>query len=283
MIELSVITPVYNGEKYIEHCLKNVVEQHCRCLEHLIMDACSTDRTIDIVQEFARRYPHIRLISEKDKGQSDAMNKGIALAKGKIVGFLNVDDFYEPQVLNRALRIFSTLAEPALLVGNCRVLGTQDNLLFINRPAKLRLQDIVLAPYINPWPINPAAYFYHKSLHDKAGLYDTKENYALDLDFLLRAVQVAHVTYVDEIWGNFRFIEGTKTFNDTQVGANVDRFQAVLDSYRKDLPPKVQKWFKLFKAFIVFKHWLGYVRAPKLFFRILVAKISRRLPLSKAL
>ena len=283
MIKLSIITPVFNGEKYVEQCLKNVVEQNCACLEHIIMDACSTDETLEIVRDYARRYPHIRLITEKDKGQSDAMNKGVTLAKGSIIGFLNVDDYYEPGVLNRVVARFVSLAEPSLLVGNCRVLDAHDNLLFMNRPAKLRLQDIVLAPYINPWPINPAAYFYHKSLHDKAGLYDIEENYALDLDFLLRALQVAQVTYVDETWGNFRFIEGTKTFNDTQVGANVQRFQAVLDSYRKDLPPTVQQWFQLFRAAVVCKHWLGYLKAPKLFFRILVAKIRRRLPMSKAL
>lgn len=279
LIELSVITPVYNGEKYIEQCLKNVVEQDCDSLEHIIMDARSTDRTVEIVQSYARKYPHIRLISEKDNGQSDAMNKGIALAKGKIIGFLNVDDYYEPQVLKRVKQFFFVLPEPTLLVGNCRVLDAYDNLLFMNRPAKLRLQDIVLDPFINPWPINPAAYFYHKSLHDKAGFYDTKENYALDLDFLLRAVQVAHLTYVNETWGNFRFIEGTKTFNDTQAGANVHRFQAVLDSYKKDLPPKVQKWFKFYKAVVISKHWLGYIKTPGLFFQVLTAKLKRKLSL----
>jgi glycosyltransferase involved in cell wall biosynthesis len=282
-ITLSVITPVYNGSKFIAECIENVIAQQCHVAEHLILDACSADGTVAIIRSYAERYPHIRLISEKDQGQSDAMNKGVDLAKGSVIGFLNVDDYYEPDVLNRVVARFACLPEPSLLVGNCRVLDAHDNLLFMNRPAKLRLQDIVLAPYINPWPINPAAYFYHRSLHEKAGLYDIEENYALDLDFLLRAVQVAQVTYVDETWGNFRFIEGTKTFNDTQVGANVQRFQAVLDSYRKDLPPTVQQWFQLFRAAVVCRHWLGYLKAPKLFFRILAAKIRRRLPMSKAL
>ena len=282
-INLSVITPVYNGSKFIAGCIENVIAQQCPVAEHIILDACSTDGTSAIIRSYAERYQHIRWISEKDRGQSDAMNKGAGLAKGSVIGFLNVDDYYEPNVLNRVVARFASLPEPSLLVGNCRVLDAQGNLLFLNRPARLRLQDIVLAPYINPWPINPAAYFYHRSLHDKAGLYDIEENYALDLDFLLRALQVAQVTYVDETWGNFRFIEGTKTFNDTQVGDNVQRFQAVLDSYRKDLPSVVQKWFNLFRAAVVCKHWLNYLKAPKLFFRILMAKIRRRLPMSKAL
>ena len=280
-ITLSVITPVYNGAKFIAACIENVIAQQCPVAEHLILDACSSDGTVEIIKKYADKYPHLRWISEKDQGQSDAMNKGIAMARGSIISFLNVDDFYEPNTLNRILERFDTLPEPALLAGNCRVLDDRDNLLFVNRPAKLRLQDIVLDPFINPWPINPAAYFYHKSLHDKAGFYDTKENYALDLDFLLRAVQVAHVTYVNETWGNFRFIEGTKTFNDTKVGANVHRFQAVLDSYKKDLPPRVQKWFKIYKAFVVFRHWLGYIKTPNLFFQVLTAKVKRKLSQAK--
>ncbi len=274
-ISLSIVTPVYNGAKFISKCMENVISQQCPVAEHIIIDACSTDGTVEIIKKYAGIYPHIRLISEKDKGQSDAMNKGALLAKGSVLGFLNVDDFYEPNVLGRIVSRFNSLSEPALLVGNCRVLDDQDHLLFVNRPARIRLQDILLNPYINPWPINPAAYFYHKSLHDKAGWYDIYENYALDLDFLLRAVQVSHVTYVDENWGNFRFIEGTKTFSDTHAGNNINRYQAVLDSYKKDLPPKIQKWFELFKAAVVCRHLLGYSKTPGLFCQVLVAKVRR--------
>jgi glycosyltransferase involved in cell wall biosynthesis len=274
---LSIITPVYNGASFIGSCIENVIAQNCPQAEHIILDACSTDNTVEIIRSYAERYPHIRWISEKDKGQSDAMNKGITLARGTILSFLNVDDFYEPGVLNRALEVFETLPEPAFVAGNCKVLDEQDHLLFMNRPTALRLQDIILNPVVNPWPINPSAYFYHKSIHDRAGLYDINEHYALDVEFILRAVQVAHLKYVDETWGNFRFIEGTKTFSDTATGSNVNRFQSVLTKYRKDLPPHVQKFFGLYRGLVLIRHWLGYSKNPGLFFTVLMAKIRRRI------
>jgi glycosyltransferase involved in cell wall biosynthesis len=98
---ISVITPVYNGDRFIESCIRMVIDQACSEAEHLIIDGGSSDRTVEIVQQYADRYPHIRWVSEPDAGQSDAMNKGIEMAKGDIIAMLNVDDYYEPNVLNR--------------------------------------------------------------------------------------------------------------------------------------------------------------------------------------
>jgi glycosyltransferase involved in cell wall biosynthesis len=95
---ISIITPVYNGEEFIESCIKVVIDQACPEVEHIIVDGGSTDQTVDIIKQYAKQYPHIRWISEKDRGQSDAINKGIAMAKGEILSILNVDDYYEPNV-----------------------------------------------------------------------------------------------------------------------------------------------------------------------------------------
>ena len=105
-IRLSIITPVFNGIRFIESCIINVIEQNCRGLEHIIIDGGSSDGTVDVIRAYAKRYGHIKWISEKDKGQSDAMNKGIRMAQGDILGFLNVDDFYEPNVLCRIIEYF---------------------------------------------------------------------------------------------------------------------------------------------------------------------------------
>jgi len=233
---ISVITPVYNSEQFIEACIKVVVNQACPNVEHIIIDGGSTDRTVEIIKAYAQNYSHIRWISEKDKGQSDAMNKGIAMAKGNVIAMLNVDDFYEPNVLNRVVEIFKTLPEPSLLVGNCNVLDDDDNLKLVNKPRKLQLANLLLGHRVNPFPINPSAYFYHTSLHKKIGLYQVDEHYAMDVDFLFRSVQVANVQYVDETWGNYRQMEGTKTVNDISSGQNGLRLKAMMKAYRKNLP-----------------------------------------------
>jgi hypothetical protein len=114
--------------------------------------------------------------------------------------------------------------------------------------------------------VNPSEYFYHKSLHDVIGPYDIKEHYAMDLDFLLRAVRVANVIYVNETWGNFRFVKGTKTFEDQQSGLAAQRVKDLLKLYRKELPEYFQKIFWLYKIIQSIVFVIGYLRQPSRLF-----------------
>lgn len=280
---ISVITPVYNGERFIESCIKVVIDQNCPDVEHIIVDGGSTDGTVEIIKQYAGKYPHIRWISEKDKGQSDAMNKGIAMAKGEILAILNVDDYYEPNVLNRVSEIFKTLPEPSLLVGNCNVWDDEGRLDFINKPAKLKLTDLLLGFEVNPHPMNPSAYFYHTSLHQKIGHYKVDEHYAMDLDFLLRAIQVATVKYVDETWGNYRQLENTKTVKDIKSGQSAHRAIQLFKNYQKQLP-LVRQWEIAIKVNLYrSKNWQRFKyfsRNPQHLFPILRAKVVKILNLA---
>lgn len=245
---ISVITPVYNGEKFIESCLQNVINQNFAEVEHIIVDGGSTDKTIDIIKDYAHQHPHIHWISEKDQGQSDAMNKGISMAQGSIIGILNVDDFYEPKVLSRISELFKTLPEPSLIVGNCNTWDLRDKLIHINKPKRLRAVDLLLGKQINDdrmidasFPVNPSAYFYHKSLHQQIGVYKVEEHYAMDIDFLLKAIKVAHLKYFNETWGNYRYYPGTKTFDDSTNGTSQRRIQQLFKEYAKTLP-LIEQW-----------------------------------------
>ena len=232
---ISVITPVVNGERYIESCLNTVINQACTDIEHIIVDGNSKDKTLNIIREYADRYPHIRWISEKDNGQSEAMNKGIAMARGEILAILNVDDYYEPNTLNRVKEIFKTLPEPGMVVGNCNVWDDTGKLEYVNKPSRLKLTDLLLGWSINPHPVNPSAYFYHATLHEIVGPYDENDHYSMDLDFLLKAVKVSAVKYVNETWGNYRLLRGTKTINDQEKGSAFDRSKKLLIKHRKKL------------------------------------------------
>jgi glycosyltransferase involved in cell wall biosynthesis len=207
-IKLSIITPVYNGRPFIEKCINNFLSQKCPEAEHIIVDGGSTDGTIDCIERYARTYPFVKWISTKGLNQSASMNKGLKMARGSIVSFLNVDDFYETGVFNEALEIFKSMPTPSMVVGNCNIWDEKGGLLFVGKPKKMRFKDLLLGPGINPHPLNPASYFYHKSLHEKAGLYDEKIEIAMDQDFVFRAVRVAHIKYIDKIWGNFFYTQG---------------------------------------------------------------------------
>jgi len=235
-VELTIITPVYNGEKFIESCLQNVIEQNCPFAEHLIMDGGSKDRTVKILQDYSEKYPHIRYISEKDNGQSDAMNKGIKSAKGSIISFLNVDDFYEPNALNDALKIIETLDEPAFLVGNCNVWDSLGALISVNKP-KVSVPAIIYEHKANDnwnFPFNPSAYFYHKSIHEKIGYYDVNNHYSMDFSFLLKSFQFAKVKYVDKVFGDFRLVEHSKTKRMIETGRSYHEMSKVLYQHIND-------------------------------------------------
>lgn len=208
-ILITIITPVFNGRSHIEKCLQSVASQQCMVAEHLIMDGASTDGTAELVSDWAKRYPHIRLVSEKDKGQSDAMNKGLKLAKGKIISFLNVDDFYEPGVLNRIPDIFKDLPEPAFVCGNLNILNPDGSLKHFNRPD--HISKVELLSNCFEWPYNPSAYFYHKSLHDVTGPYNEGNHLSMDYEFILAAAAHIPLRHVNETWGNFQNLDDSKT------------------------------------------------------------------------
>jgi glycosyltransferase involved in cell wall biosynthesis len=233
---LTVITPVFNGIRFIESCIQNVIGQECAEVEHIIVDGGSTDGTLEVIERYGASHRHLRWLSEQDQGQSDAMNKGIALARGEILGFLNVDDYYEPHVLRRVVEAFRGLPDLTFLVGNCNVWDNDGKLWFVSAPSRISFENLLSGRFMEALPMNPSAYFYHASLHGRIGPYDREEHYAMDVDFVIRAVRAAHVVYLDEMLGNFRYLEGTKTFTKDSSGETQQIVRKVVYRHLQELP-----------------------------------------------
>lgn len=208
---ITVVTPVRNARAYIAGCIENVRAQGFDSYEHIVMDAMSDDGTSEVVAAAAAGDPRIVHVRAPDGGQSDAMNKAIARARGPVLTFLNADDFFEPDVLPFVAERFRSLPPDSMLVGDCHQRNADDEITRTTRPTCFDAAKLVCGAKYFQHPVNPSSYFYHRSLHDRCGLYRTDEHYALDVDFLLRAFQVANVVKVDRVLGNFRFIPGTKS------------------------------------------------------------------------
>lgn len=232
---LSVVTPILNGAAFIEGCVRNVADQNCELVEHIVVDGGSTDGTLALLDRLVETTARLRVLVRPGMRQSSAMNTGTKASAGAIIGILNADDYYSPGTLNRVLELFPSFPTPTLLVGNC-MLWSDGQELLVNRPSNLRLEAVLLGPRHCPFPFNPAAYFYHRDVHEVVGFYDEDDDFAMDLDFLLRALASVHTEYRDELWGHVRVHEGAKTQIEKTSGRNPRRLVQVLNRHRRRLP-----------------------------------------------
>jgi glycosyltransferase involved in cell wall biosynthesis len=182
---ISIVTPCLNRAEFIREAIESVINQDYPYFEHIIIDGGSTDGTLDILKE----YPHLKVISEPDNGVYDAINKGIRLAKGEIIGHLNSDDFYESNVFGAVVDKFSEDAKIDIVSGGATVFedlkdGTRHTILEYNKSPHT---DLTLANIMFGSPIINARFF-HRRVYDKVGLYDTRYSITSDRDFLIRMV-----------------------------------------------------------------------------------------------
>lgn len=104
-LKISIVTPTYNSEAFLEKCILSVGNQKWDNYEHIIIDGGSTDNTLNIIRKYEKKY-HLKWISEPDKGMYDAINKGFAMASGDIMAWLNSDDIYFPWTFDVVARVF---------------------------------------------------------------------------------------------------------------------------------------------------------------------------------
>jgi glycosyltransferase involved in cell wall biosynthesis len=244
---ISIITPVYNGARYIEGCIKTVIDQNHPNFEHIIVDGGSTDGTVENISRYAAKYDHIRWVSEKDRGQSHAMNKGFAMSSGDIIGYLNVDDYFNPGAFEAVLPYFDQGAQ--FVVGRVKIIK-DDGSSFINDP-KAEFEAMLRWWEDNAYCVNPVGYFYLRDVQEAVGGFNVENHHSMDLEFLLEASRRFSLTKIDFCLGVFRLIEGTKTadtasldYFDKKFGF-CDRYLAYCDpEYVKDYFKKRKKYLK---------------------------------------
>jgi len=204
---ISVITPSFNAEQYIEEAIESVLIQDYPNFEHIVVDGGSSDGTVGIL----KRYPHLRWMSKKDRGQPHAMNNGFRLSTGDIITYLNADDFYQPGTFFDAVEHLDKEKGIYFVAGECTV-AKPDRSVYV--PAFLpKVTFFEMMHWWQAWfPINPSAYFYFREVQDTVGLLDEDDHYMQDYDFLLRVSLKYKIHAVEKIWGNFRWIETSKTY-----------------------------------------------------------------------
>jgi glycosyltransferase involved in cell wall biosynthesis len=239
-MRISVITPVLNKATYIEKCFLSMVQQSYNNFEHIIIDGGSQDGTVELIKHYASRRSNVTWISKQDRGQSHAMNRGLRLAQGNIIGFLNADDYYEPEILTSVSSEFRDMREPSILFGNCVIWNDMSEIWAVHEPKLIDIIEWLLPDGESLIPVNPVQYFYTADVHSLIGDFDEDEHYVMDTDFLFRAIQVANHRCVNRVFGNFRLISGTKTLSDIQASTAEARFMRVRRKYIRNLPLRMR-------------------------------------------
>jgi glycosyltransferase involved in cell wall biosynthesis len=194
-MKVSIITTTYNSASTVRDTLLSVQQQNHPDIEHIIIDGCSTDNTLHIVSEFA----HVtKTVSEKDKGIYDAMNKGIAMATGDVIGILNSDDVYvNAQVIATVAKEFSDLNIQATYADLQYV--QQNDLNKIVRTWKTGIFS--KKNFYYGWMPPHPTFFVRKEVYEKAGLFDISLRSAADYEMMLRIMlkHGMHAKYIPEV------------------------------------------------------------------------------------
>jgi glycosyltransferase involved in cell wall biosynthesis len=187
---------VYNGAETLRRTIKSVANQTYNHIEYIVVDGGSTDGTVDIIKENGETIDY--WISEPDEGIYHAMNKGIACAKGEIIGILNSDDWYEPEAVEAAVDAFCASPRSELVHGAMRVWSSsgQGSRLY---GSKKEWSPVLVSPFNHP------TCFVLKDVYVDIGRFDIAFETAADYDFMLRFLNSGkRELYLDTVLANFR-------------------------------------------------------------------------------
>lgn len=202
---VTVVTPSYNQGRFIEETILSVLNQDYPRIEYLVIDGGSTDNTLDILSKYEDR---LTWISEADRGQSHAINKGFQLANGEILCWLNSDDKYEPGAISRSVVYLIDHPDIAMCYGRVNVISDEGTFLEttpIPRPFDLW----AIAHWV--YGINQASTFFRKKALDQVGYVDEKLNWAMDWDLWMRIGSKFKIAALDITVASIRMYYGTKT------------------------------------------------------------------------
>lgn len=202
---VSIVTPSYNQGEYLEETIRSVLEQDYINLEYIIVDGGSTDNSLAIIRKYADRLAW--WVSEPDRGQTEAINKGFARARGEIFAWLNSDDTYLPGAVSEAVSYLEAHPNTGMVYGDANLIDERGSLIG-KFPARQTDYRRLRRGYVH---IPQQAAFFRARLWREVGPLDPTFYFAMDYDLWVRIAKVAPIDYSRQLWANFRLHGGAKS------------------------------------------------------------------------
>jgi glycosyltransferase involved in cell wall biosynthesis len=225
---VSVVSPVLNGAKWITNCIESVIAQNYPKIEHIIVDGGSSDDTINI----CKKYKHLIIHSEKDRGQSHAINKGFSLANGEILGWLCADDEFEPNSIDKAVK--AIMSGYSVVMGNSTFIDENGSLITEHPSNKYPYYSHAM--FVRFWKYNPISQpgtFWTRKIWETCGPVREDLFFAMDYDLWLRMSLYTFFAHLDTNIGRYRIHPEAKCFSDN-YGSRVE----LIKVSRQYWPPK---------------------------------------------
>jgi glycosyltransferase involved in cell wall biosynthesis len=202
---VSIVTPSFNQASFLDEAICSVLDQDYPNIEYIIIDGGSTDASVEIIQRYSDRLAI--WVSEPDRGQTDAINKGFARATGEILAWLNSDDIYLPGAIRQAVDYLLAHPEAGMVYGDANLIDEQGQV--IGRfPAAQTDYRRLRRGYVH---IPQQASFFRASLWEKVGPLDPTFYFAMDYDLWVRLARLAPLHYTPRLWACFRLHGGGKS------------------------------------------------------------------------
>jgi len=200
---VSIITPSFNQASYLEQTIQSVLSQDYPRIEYLVVDGASTDGSVDIIKKYADKLAY--WVSEKDSGQAEAINKGMARAQGDIVAWLNSDDTYLPGVVSAAVKAFDANPEAVLVYADMLAVNERGQ-----TTNKLKVQQLTLEDLLCFQIIGQPAVFMRRAAFEHAGGLDLTFHFLLDHLLWIRIAQQGRIVHVNQTWSAARYHAAAK-------------------------------------------------------------------------
>ncbi len=202
---VSIITPSFNQARYLEDTIRSVLDQDHPHLEYIIVDGGSSDGSQEIIQKYAHRLAW--WVSEKDQGQTDAINKGFSRAQGDVLAWLNSDDTYAPGAVSAALALLQANPDAGLVYGDTNFIDENGKIIGAFPAAQTDYKRLRRG-YVH---IPQQAAFFRAEIWKKVGPLDPSFFFAMDYDLWVRIASVSRLLYTRQLWANFRLHTQGKT------------------------------------------------------------------------